>query len=550
MAGSRIKPISFLAFFLIWAERMGWAVPSIHVRACHWMEHRGDVAVLRCFRGFSKSTLLDIYNAWMLFCNPQEQILHQGSTDPDAYKVSRGTERVLEMHPLCENVRKVRGETQRWWVNGSQDVRYGSLLARGIMSTVTGHRATEVQNDDIEVPQNIATPEAREKLRIRLGEQTHIALPGCRTLYVGTPHTHDSIYDEIERAGADCLTIRMFEQEHRIEKASAKEYQLPFKPEFVFSGIGAHAKLLRAGVDYHVVIKKKTVVLQFKLPPKTLIDCYGESAWPERFDAVELEKRRKKTRTVNEWDSQYQLHAKPVTETRLDPDRMPAYEVEPVVKQANGTASMWLGKVQIAGMSCRWDPSSGKKHSDASSLAIVLQDLHGRRYWHRAIRLSGDIAEFSADGKTIIGGQVMQICDAVKSLHVPRVIIEMNGIGGFAPAVLKAAFKQQKIVCGVGEEQSIANKNARILEAMEPLLMSGMLWAHTSVHDSAAIDQMRLFNPISARNEDDDIDAAAGAITATPERIQSHRNYNGKPTTNSAQNWQHTAGTFDAVLEV
>lgn len=529
---------------------MGWAVPAIHVRACHWLEHRGDVAVLRCFRGFSKSTMLDIYNAWLLFCNPQHQILHQGSTDPDAYKVSRGTERVLELHPLCVDSKKARGETQRWWVSGSQDVRYGSILARGIMSTVTGHRATEIQNDDIEVPQNIATPEAREKLRIRLGEQTHIALPNCRTLYVGTPHTHDSIYDEIERSGADCLTIRMFENEHRIEKASAKEYALPFVPSFVFSGIGAQAKLLKAGVDYFVVIKKKAVLLQFSTPSCTLVDCYGESAWPERFNAAELEKRRKKTRTVNEWDSQYQLHAKPVTETRLDPDRMPAYEAEPVLRQANGGASMWLGKMQIAGMSCRWDPSSGKKHSDASSLAVVLQDVNGRRYWHRAIRLTGDIAEFSGDGKTIIGGQVLQICEAIKGLHIPRVVIETNGIGGFAPAVLKAALKQQKIVCGVGEEQSVTNKNTRILEAMEPLLMSGMLWAHTSVHDSAAIDQMRLFNPISVRNEDDDIDAAAGAITATPERVQSHRKNDIKTTAQKPQNWQYAGGTYEAALDI
>ena len=32
-------------------------------------------------------------------------------------------------------------------------------------------------------------------------------------------YTHDSIYDEQEAMGADCLTIRMFEQEHRIENA-------------------------------------------------------------------------------------------------------------------------------------------------------------------------------------------------------------------------------------------------------------------------------------------------------------------------------------------
>ena len=544
--------VSFLAFFLLWAERMGWDVPLIHVRACHWLEHRGDLAVLRCFRGFGKSTILDIYNAWHLYCDNNAQILHQGSTDPDAYKVSRGTERVLELHPLTTNCKKARGESQRWWIEGSSDVRYGSLYARGIMSTVTGHRATEVQNDDVEVPQNIATPEAREKLRTRLNEQVHILIPGGRSLYIGTPHTHDSIYDEQEKAGADCLTIRMFEREHRIENASQKSYKLPFAPSFVFSGIGAQAKLLQVGRDYNLVIKGKTITLQFASPPNMLIDCYGQSAWPERFDAKELEKRRKKTRTINEWDSQYQLHSRPVTETRLDPDRMVAYEVEPVIREANGSVAMWLGNVQIVGLALRWDPSSGKVDSDASSIALVLQDATGRRYWHKSERLTGDIAVFGADGKTITGGQVFQLAEIVRRYCVPKVSIETNGIGGFAPAVLKAAFKQLRIQCGVTEVQSVANKNKRILEAMEPLLLSNMLWAHVSVLDGEATQQMRQFNPILRSQADDDIDAAAGAITDTPERIQTHnvRPIVGNPTAAERQNWQPMGGTFDVAVDL
>jgi phage terminase large subunit-like protein len=547
---SGTKKVSFLVFFLMWAERMRWDVPLIHVQACHWLENRGDVGVLRCFRGFGKSTILDIYNAWMLYTNPHEQILHQGSTDPDAYKVSRGTERVLEMHPLCVDCRKTRGETQRWWVNGTDDVRYGSLYARGIMSTVTGHRATEIQNDDVEVPQNIGTPEAREKLRIRLDEQVHIMIPGGRTLYIGTPHAHDSLYDEVERAGADCLTIRMFQKEHRIENADKKEYSLPFAPEFVFLGIGPQTKSLAVGKDYQLIIKGSTVKIKFSEAPNSLIDFYSGSAWPERFDAKEMLKRRKKTRTINSWDSQYQLHSRPVTETRLDPERMPAYDCEPVLKKANGSASMWLGKTQIVGMSVRWDPSGGKVDSDASSVAVVLQDVHGRRYWHRAERLSGDIATFAEDGKTITGGQVFQLCDIVQSLHAPKVTVETNGIGGFAPAVLKAALKQRKLTCGVSEQASVANKQRRILEAMEPLLLSGMLWAHVSVHEGEAVDQMKNFNPLARSQADDDIDAVSAAIIDTPERIQSHKHNDKNLTPYEGQNWQHNAGVFDVALEL
>jgi hypothetical protein len=36
---------------------------------------------------------------------------------------------------------------------------------------------------------------------------------------------------------------------------------------------------------------------------------------------------------------------------------MKAYDVEPVVRRANGEAGMWLGYARIVGAACRWDPS-------------------------------------------------------------------------------------------------------------------------------------------------------------------------------------------------
>src|SRR3546814_12394051 len=84
--------------------------------------------------------------------------------------------------------------------------------------------------------------------------------------------------------------------------------------------------------------------------------------------------------TLNAWDSQYGLEAKPLTEVRLDPTRITPYDVQPVLREANGACSLWLGKVPIVGCACRWDPSSGKLQSDASALAALFQDDAGRRY--------------------------------------------------------------------------------------------------------------------------------------------------------------------------
>lgn len=532
--------VSLLVFFLIWAKRMRWDVPDIHVRALIWLEVKGPLAVLRCFRGFGKSTLLAIYNAWRYYKDPTFRILHQSESNPTAYKTSRDTQNVIRNHPLTRHLLPPsQGTVMQWWVEGAADFRNSSMYARGILSNVTSARADECQNDDVEVPNNIATPEAREKLRFRLDEQTHILVPGGSKLFIGTPHTHDSLYDELEQMGADCLTIRMYDLEHRIEDASRTQYDLPFRPAVVFSGIGKHARVLVEGVDYSL----SNTGIAFSSPPGCLIDCYGKPAWPGRFSSDELEKRRKETRTINAWDSQYQLHSKPVTEVRLDPNRIIPYDLSPVLRYANGACSMFLGATQIVGASAYWDVSLGKIKSDASAFSLVLTDARGQLYWQECIGLEGELAEFDEKGR-ITGGQVWQVRDLVIKYGIFRVVVETNGPGGFVPNILRQALKGTG--CGVGEEHSTVNKQKRILDALEPPLSSRFLWAHINVLRGPLWDQMRDFNPAVKDQEDDYLDSGAGAIAQTPVRIG---RIVGKPTEVARENWRANSGVHEVQVD-
>lgn len=543
--------ISFLAFFLLWAKRMRWEVPDLHIRACVWLEQAwtsGDELLLLMLpRGHAKSTILEVFNAWVYYAWPLTRILHQSESDGTALKTSRGTQNVLRHHPLTRGMLPdATGTVEQWWVRGAQenDARNASMFAKGILSNTTSSRADFIQNDDIEVPRNIGTPEAREKLRYRLGEQVHIAVPRAAKLYIGTPHTHDSIYEDVKRLGANALIVRMFEQAHRIEKADKARHDVGFAPEYVFSGIGEGARLLRPGVDYMA----EGHVLVLASPGGELIDCYAGAAWPERFDRDEMQKRRQETRTINEWDSQYQLASKPVTQVRLDPERIVPYDTQPVPRRANGGMSMWLGQVQIVGAACRWDPSSGKKNSDVSGVGVVLQDDSGRRYLHHVEGLTGEVAEFDRrDGKTITGGQVAQLCDLVDRYMLPRVEVETNGIGGFAPVVLRAALKQRRLHCAVVEVNTTKNKNLRILGTFEPLLKSrSMLWAHVDVLNGPFWEQMRDWNPAVQDQPDDLLDAAEGAISSQPERF---RENGGITHDTRAHDWRPTSGVFEATFE-
>lgn len=538
-----VEKVSFLVFFLIWAKRRKWAVPDIHIRAVLWLESKGELAVLRCFRGFGKSTILAIYNAWRYYRDPTFRILHQSESDGTAYKTSRDTQNVIRNHPLTRHLLPPnKGQVEQWWVEGAADFRNSSMYARGILSNVTSARADECQNDDVEVPKNIQTPEAREKLRYRLGEQTHILVPGGSQLYIGTPHTHDSLYDEMEAMGADCLTIKMFAQEHRVEDAKLCSYDLPFVPEVVFFGIGKLARVLEPGKDYQLTKTGKRIL--FKEPPGGLVDFYAGSAWPERFDMKELQKRRRKTRTINEWDSQYQLHSKPVTEVRLDPARMIPYDLEPEIRYANGACAMYLGSTQIVGAAAYWDCSLGKLKSDASAFSLILTDARGQLYWQVCKGLEGEIAEFDERTEKITGGQVKQVRDLVIKYQITRVVVETNGPGGFVPTILRQALKGTG--CGVGEEHSSTNKQKRILDALESPLSARFLWAHVDVLRGPLWDQMRDFNPALTDQDDDYLDSGSGAIAQTPVRIG---RIVGKPTEARRDDWRTNAGVHEVQVD-
>lgn len=543
------RNVSFLVFFLMWAKLQKWSVPKLHVRICIWLEECKDpLRVLMVFRGAAKSTIYAVYKAWKLYCDRANRSLIWAADGKLAKKLSRDTLNVLRRHPLCAGMLPPKPGVQTFWVNGATDARNASMDAVGVDQNATGARADAVDFDDIEVPKNIKTVDARANLRAKIEESTHIAVPGAQHTYIGTPHTHDSIYAEKIEEGAAVLKIPLFEHMTRYEQTDQRlrySYPHPVGSDglYVMAGIGKFSKMLEEGIDYRFI--EGEVV--FDAPPRAVIDIASMCAWPERFVRSDIALRRRNTKTLNAWDSQYFLESKPISETRLDPAKIIPYDVEPQIKIANKVASMWLGSTRLAGCAARWDPSAAKIKSDVSAFGLTFQDDFGRRYLHRIEELIGEVATWSADGKTITGGQVWQICDFVEKFHIPRIVVETNGVGAFAPAVLKACLKQRHLPCAVVEEHRVENKNKLILEAHEPVMQSSMLWAHVSVLEGVYWDQLKDFNPDTQNQADDYIDVAAGTIVDMPERIRVQ--VKDSPTRATHRDWRPNSGVHEVEFE-
>ena len=492
------------------ARRMGWTVPEMHLKICQFLDGPERVKVLKVFRGGAKSTILSIRNAYKFRKNKAHRVVVQSADDNTAYKNSRDTKSVLRRHPLTRGVLPpIKQSVEAWSVAGNPDERNHSLTAAGILSNITGSRAEEFQFDDVEVPKNIKTPEARQALRSRLDEPTHILVPDGEKIYVGTPHTHDSIYDEVIASGAAALEIPLFAQVTRYEDTATRtRFECKHLPAdlsdlYVMAGIHRFGRVLQQGKDFKIEFD----AIVFAKPPGDVLDLCSGNAWPARFTRKEILFRRRETRTISSWDSQYQLKARPLRESRLDPDRLIEYNVEPQVIYANGGVRMMLGNVRIASACAWWDVALGKILADASVITLALTDERGRIYLHRMAGLLGDLED----------SQCEEIRRMVIAFQLPNVTVETNGPGGFVPNILRK--KLAGTGCGVREHFESVNKKKRILDAWEPPLSARFLWVHSSVLEGPLPEQMRDFDPLKPNQADDYLDSGAGAITDLPIRI-------------------------------
>ena len=555
--------VSFKNFFLIWAKLKGWDVPTFHVAMCEWLERRGRKGVMKVFRGAAKSTILALYQAWKLQQDCTYRFIDRSADDGTAEKLSADTKNVLMLHPLCQAIwesgrllypdvlsKKGKHGVERFNVIGHQDIRNASVTAYGIMSNATGSRADEIINDDCEVPKNIKTPDTRQTLRDRLGEESHIIVPGGKILYVGTDHTHNSIYDEKIGDGYESLIIRLFQHNKRYEvEENQTFFPLSFAVKnsselYVIVGIGKTTRVLTPD-QYE--IKANGVRLFAQLPENTIIDFSYGNPWPQRFNREEIEFRRKECKTLNAWDSQYLLKARPIHEVRLDPDKLIIYDEVPEIRVANRETVMFLGSRRLTAVRACWDCSLGKADSDDSAFAAIFQDEAGHLFWQILDVLAGDVYD-----------QADHVRKRVIEYQLPGITILTAGIGGFLPSIMRKVLKAGKngnesaVQCGITELHEKTNKSDGILSAYEPALSGQFLHVHRSVYESGLSEQMRDWIPAKANQPDDLLDVGKGCISGLPVKIGKVVSQDGgrEAATVPRQEWRSFGGQGSYEVEV
>lgn len=196
----------FYEFLDEWNSVLGHTTPAHHKKIMQFLfsiittpPHRG---LLMAFRHSGKSTVVGIFAACVLCLHPETRILILSAESGLAARMVSHIRHILENHPKCHDLIP---KTKKEWahdkitVNRPIGIREPSVICQGIHGNITGLRSDLIICDDVEVPNTSNTALKREMLRERLRELDFILSPNGAMIYIGTPHTLDTIYRTTEQ---------------------------------------------------------------------------------------------------------------------------------------------------------------------------------------------------------------------------------------------------------------------------------------------------------------------------------------------------------------
>ena len=211
------------------------------------------------------------------------------------------------------------------------------------------------------------------------------------------------------------------------------------------------------------------------------------------------------------FSAQMMLNFVPPERIRLDPGQIHIYDTSFDVHRAR------IGEHLITGACVYWDPSSGRRKSDDSVCVLIYRDdknhnifIHDIMYMH------------VADNETHpLNRQCEMVLDFISHHNMHRVTIETNGLGNALPEIMRDVALRSGANIFVNKITNNKNKSDRILDAIEPILSSGHMYAHMRVQQTPFFAEMLGWSPIGGIGHDDGLDAVAGAITQVPVAVHS-----------------------------
>lgn len=482
-----------------------------------FLQHGPKRLVIEAFRGVGKSWITSAFAVWLLFCNPQLNILVVSATKNRSDDFSTFTLRLIWEMEILRHLRPREGQRNSkisFDVGPAGASHAPSIKSVGITGQIAGSRADVIIPDDIEVPNNSATQMMRDKLSESVKEFDAVLKPGGRILYLGTPQCEQSIYNLLPQRG---YVVRIWPARYPNEEKRAK-YGTRLAP-LIADALDRDPSLAVQPEDP----SRGQPTDQRRFSHEDLLErelSYGRSGFALQFalDTSLTDAER------------YPLKVSDLVVMSLNPDKAPAEIIwassPDLIIETNNVAMggdyyyrpMHISRdqwVEYTGSVMYIDPAGRGK--DELAYAVV-KILHGRLFVTACGGFKGGYEE----------KDLMRLLAIAKAQHVNHILVEPNFGDGMFAQLLRAQAQRVYPVKIEDGEWSSAMKESRIIDTLEPLMNQHRLvvsldvieqdYLSTESYPAEEVNQYRLFYQMTritrdrgALAHDDRLDALAGA---------------------------------------
>jgi len=190
--------------YLLWDHLRLPEPTPVQYDMADYLQNGPKRSIIEAFRGVGKSWITVGFCAHQLMLNPELKIEVVSASKVLADNFSTFLlDLIYSFEPLQHLAPRPDQRTSKvqFDVGPARPSKDPAVKSVGITGQITGTRADIIIADDIEVPANSQTQVQREKLRELVKEFDSILKPDGRIIYLGTPHTEDSLYNELPKRG-------------------------------------------------------------------------------------------------------------------------------------------------------------------------------------------------------------------------------------------------------------------------------------------------------------------------------------------------------------
>ena len=422
-----------------------------------------DRFIIEGFRGVAKSFITCAYAVWTLWRDPQKKVEIVSASKDRADANAIFIKRIIYTLPFLAHLKArpdQRDQQNLFDVGPAVPDISPSIKSVGISGQLTGSRADLLIADDVEVANNSGTQTQRDKLNEAVKEFDAIIKPKGQIVYLGTPQNEMSLYNELQQRGYKCriwtvlypesLSEREFYGD-RLAKIIADKYDE--NPD-LYAGKPTDPRRFDEEEIYkrRLSYGKAGFALQFMLNT----NLSDQEKYPLKVqDLIIANLSLDEANLKWYWSNDRQLRINDLPCVALKGD----YFYEP--QGRSNEVFEYTGTVMAV------DPSGRGK--DETSYAVVKY-LNGYLF----------VLEVGGTREGYSDSTLRQLANKAKIYGVNEIVVEGNFGDGMFSQLFKPVLNDIH-PCSVTEVKNYAQKEARIIDTLEPVMMRHKLIVHKQV---------------------------------------------------------------------